>query len=514
MFEKETEHIISAVKHNTPHSITDPSMYLLKDILAADIPYAVKTFFRADVEILLAEELHRQRKSTRFNYEHPEVRNLQHQITSVLVMNYGYPRKEFYERLDGAVHMIVNYLVRPQWTLANVIFEGESQISSAALMRLLRYFGPYEYLRSLLLRFIEDKRVATFSKEDFALLLWKVDGHFIRRKTGYEVARIVSALFEFLEYPASTGEDSIPIRGLMKYFADKGLTSAVHRLHVEVERGTDRIKRHDLGELLEDIRRTSGAFEVERVEHLRSSGSVNILEMPQDDEPLHGASAQHVPHGERPADGTIDAHEEADIIESELKVASEISIELERERAASHAPAIPEEKPKPEPAPSFWPGTVIVAPPTDPKPAAAEPHPSPDFLHHVSSAPAGIEPEAAPAPTLTPVPLAERPAPSAQPVQAAAPAPPPSPRTPTASSALPSLMLYMSEGEKRKFVKRIFKQEEMAFLDALRRIDQITSWRQASVFIDEIFIANDVDPYSSEAIRFIDIVQEKFYPKR
>jgi len=42
----------------------------------------------------------------------------------------------------------------------------------------------------------------------------------------------------------------------------------------------------------------------------------------------------------------------------------------------------------------------------------------------------------------------------------------------------------------------------------------IASWKDASRFIDEIFIQNDINPYSSDAKRFIDMVYQKFYPPR
>ena len=176
MFEHETETIINTVKQRIPHSITDSSTIVVKDILAAEIPLPLKSFFRADVEILLTEELTRQWKNSRFNFSHPEVQSLQHQINSFLVIHYSFRKNEFYQRLDDAVHLMINYLIRPQWTLANVIFEQGDTITTAKLMRLLKYFGPYEYIRSLILRYIEDRRISSFTKSDFSNILWKVDG--------------------------------------------------------------------------------------------------------------------------------------------------------------------------------------------------------------------------------------------------------------------------------------------------------------------------------------------------
>jgi hypothetical protein len=417
VFEQDTETIINTVKQRIPHSITDSSTIVVKDILASEIPLSLKSFFRADVEILLTEELTRQWKNSRFNFSHPEVQSLQHQINSFLVIHYSLQKNEFYQRLDDAVHLMINYLIRPQWTLANVIFEQGDTISTAKLMRLLKYFGPYEYIRSLILRYIEDRRISQFTKSDFSNILWKVDGQFIRRKTGDQIAKILTPLFELMEYPLSTGINKLPVKSLVKHFADKGLASAVQRLEDEANLGTLELSRYELGEILESVRRRSGAFEV--------------------------------------------VHQVPDI-----------------QQPPSHIQQM--EPPEQEPEEPIGEQTTL-------------PQPILELFENSTSFDADIEiSEAATAVSDTTNPLEQQ-----------------------AQIEKPPFLLYsITDSDRKRFIKKIFKQDNMAFLNALRKIDELPTWRQASVYIDEIFIENDVDPYSSEAIRFIDIIQEKYYPKK
>jgi hypothetical protein len=351
---------------------------------------------------------------SRFNFSHPEVQSLQHQINSFLVLHYAFQKNEFYQRLDDAVHLMINYLIRPQWTLANVIFEQGDTISTAKLMRLLKYFGPYEHIRSLILRYIEDRRISTFTKPDFSNLLWKVDGQFIRRKTGDQIAKILTPLFEFMEFPLNTGSNKLPAKGLAKHFADKGLASAVGRLEDEVKLGTQEISRFKLGEILESVRRTSGAFEVEH--------------RTPDTQP----SPAHIQQAKPPEEN------------SEEPIGEQTSL----------------------------------------------PPPIIDLIDESASTDLKME------------------------LDETAPAEPiPSDQTPHTEKP-PFLLYSTTDSDRKKFIKKIFKQDDIAYLNALRKIDELPTWRQASVYIDEIFIQNDVDPYSSEAIRFIDIIQEKYYPKK
>ena len=52
------------------------------------------------------------------------------------------------------------------------------------------------------------------------------------------------------------------------------------------------------------------------------------------------------------------------------------------------------------------------------------------------------------------------------------------------------------------------------FDEAVRQLSQMAGWKEASRYIDEIFIRNDVNPYSGEAERFIEIVFQQYHPPR
>lgn len=369
MFEQETDSIIRTVAQRVPAS---GGTVAVKDILAADIPYPIKVFFRADVEAMLLAELRNHRKESRFDFNHPEIESLQNQINSLLVLRYTFGAEEFRRRLADTVHLLMNFHIRPQWTLSGVIFEKEETISAESLLGLLRYFGPYEYLREIVAHYIREKRPATFARADFGTLLWKADGEYIRRKSGDELARVMSPIYDFVDFPANSGTNAVPVRALIKYFEDKGLTAVLPQMEGELAQGTTALTRKRLGEILEEARRGCGAFTVERVT----------------------ASPQ-------------------DIFTA----------------------------PVPEPA----------------------------------------------------VPL------------------PPAPRE--SGNGGVSLEQTMSEGEQKRFIKKIFGQDEAAFHNALRSMSTLPGWKETSRFIDEVFISHDVDPYSSDAKRFIEVIFEHFHPR-
>lgn len=371
MLEQETDVIINTVSQRT---IAGGEAVSVKDILAADIPYPVKTFFRADVETMLGEELRTFHKTSRFNFQQAEVQNLQDQINSIVVLHYSFRRTEFLQRLDECVHMLANFLIRPQWTLVNALFEHEESISSPILARLLRHFGSYEYLKNLITHYIRDKKVASFSKADFSALVSRLDGEYIRRKAGDEMARVMSPMFDFFDFPKNAGNKPLPLKALIRYFEDKGLNTVTSRLEGEASQGKQELALRELGQLLEDVRRSSGAFEVEKWDPAEA-GELDSQTL----DPAGSAAAQEQPQ---------------------------------------------------------------------------------------------------------------------------------------ARARRPPIMESISDGDRRRFIKKIFNQDESSFASALDTIRTLSSWKDASKFIDEILIRNDVDPYSTEAERFVEVISQQFQPKR
>lgn len=391
MFEHETDLIITSIRQRTPGN---NEVIAVKDILAADIPHAIKTFFRADVQTMLTEELQKYQTNSRFRYDHPEVQSLQTQINSILVLHYSYKHKEYLQRLSDIVHLMVNYLIRPQWTLTSALFEREQSISYSTVIQFLNYFGPYEYLRDILIRYIHDKHISTLTKEEFASLIWRVDGEYIKRKSGDELARVLFPIYDFFDFPKKGGNNparparpsrsgelisgwALPLKALMKYFEDKGLTAVLSHLEGLLAQGITEMNRREVGEMLEDVRRTSGAFEVEKKVDPTEAQSDNTIQI------------QNQSKGEQP-------------------------------------------------------------PPSE---AVQKP------------------------------------------------------------STSPSSPVLINDGDRRRFVKKIFKHDESGYLASIETLNTLPSWKQASTYIDEIFIQNDIDPYSSEAKRFIEVVYQRYYPK-
>jgi hypothetical protein len=80
------------------------------------------------------------------------------------------------------------------------------------------------------------------------------------------------------------------------------------------------------------------------------------------------------------------------------------------------------------------------------------------------------------------------------------------------AGALVNLQSLFSPSEEKTFIKKVFNKDELLFREALDRLNMMADWLVASKYLQEMYITNDVDPFSEEAILFTDKVQRRFLP--
>jgi len=69
-----------------------------------------------------------------------------------------------------------------------------------------------------------------------------------------------------------------------------------------------------------------------------------------------------------------------------------------------------------------------------------------------------------------------------------------------------------SATEQKTFIRKIFRKHEIEFRLALDELNKIADWEEAARYLKEIFLLNDVDPFSEEAILFTDKIQSRYLP--
>lgn len=66
---------------------------------------------------------------------------------------------------------------------------------------------------------------------------------------------------------------------------------------------------------------------------------------------------------------------------------------------------------------------------------------------------------------------------------------------------------------RKKIIKKLFKKNENQFKAFLDQVNQHSTWKDASVVIDNEFYERGINPYSKEALMFSDLIYIRFFPK-
>ncbi|HWP83263.1 MAG TPA: hypothetical protein VNN76_11480 [Bacteroidota bacterium] len=76
----------------------------------------------------------------------------------------------------------------------------------------------------------------------------------------------------------------------------------------------------------------------------------------------------------------------------------------------------------------------------------------------------------------------------------------------------PRIDLYtlFSSADRKLFVRKLFHKNEAEFRNALDSLERLRTWEEASRLLDQIFQANNIDPFSKEAILFTDLVHSRY----
>jgi hypothetical protein len=71
----------------------------------------------------------------------------------------------------------------------------------------------------------------------------------------------------------------------------------------------------------------------------------------------------------------------------------------------------------------------------------------------------------------------------------------------------------IDEKTEKVFIKKLFGGDGDAYGKLIQKLDESESWRVAKILIDNELFKRDVDPFSREAIKLVDLIYSRYYPE-
>jgi hypothetical protein len=477
MWENETVVLITSLKKRLLGS-SNKARY---SQISADnaIPPFIKTLFQKRVEEYLVQENPFTVNSTpHFELTRSDLESMRGRFLDVLREAAVFPKDEVEEILRTALVLRLDYVVKPADTMRRLFFEKNRSIELASMQAMLEPFSKLLPYADQLVKECRRLSYTELEADEYNRMI--VD--LLQQATQPDPVKIVLRDFSVLtDYLSETkGEEMSRVEGRIigEFLADRNLWGFRRALDVELKLGKKDFTAADL------------EMTLKRYIELKA-------EFSREAEPAPEPAGRKK---EKPAQEVMPALEE-------MPGLKEADDGWDLQDVLSGEPlAITEEKTETEPESEID---------LDLKPVAAEP---------AAREPKPLKPEESEKPARSPEPKKAKEESKSQmriirrdqkeevlkkkDLLAEAPAPPS-----RKSAEVSGLRSLIDEKSEKVFIKKLFNGEKGSYEKLLLQLEEAESWRVAKILIDNELFKRDVDPFSREAIKLVDLVYGRFYPE-
>ncbi|MHB2150764.1 hypothetical protein ACX8XP_17060 [Calditrichota bacterium LG25] len=487
-------------------------------LMTLDIPQSIKHFFDQEVELWIREEEEKFTSSDRFDYDLPEVRVLIDRIFDILKQTARFTIPKFNQLLERAVKLQMNFVIEPHRTLTQFLFKDSNIISTIEVYDTLKYFFQFEYYKEAISDYFNNKYMKEISQDQFVTLINKIDEKVFAENRVEMTLKVIKTIMNFLSEARGTEVTSLSADVLLAALKDRNLHDLVKRFEAAqqqiqlselnfseiesilfgrfeetLESPAEKLRFEDIESIeQEELRIEVDDIEVGETPLEQQIGSA-VDELEKFDEKLGQLEQETVDFEEE------EFEEEEEELELEETMSPKKEFELAEEPAVEETGEIIEDEPL---AIAEEPGAEEESFSIVEEPVESEPQP---------------EVEEQPAEPQTPAeePMLEQP-PEPEPVKTSKVADDLADhlaRQISGEGPLQDLHTMIKGRTRKKIIKKLFRKDEKTYNEFIDRLNAMSSWKEASHFIDDTFYELNINPYSKEAITFSDIVYMRFFPK-
>jgi hypothetical protein len=445
------EKVIDTIISKITKEVLTPQMneISLNYLMNCKIPESVKHFFNQEVEIWLREESDKFTSNERFNYDSPEVRVLIDKIFDILKNTATLHVNKFNQLLERAIKLEANYLIRPHQTLTQFLFKNSPVVTTMEVYDMLKYFDKLQYYKDALTDYFNLKYLREISQNHFEELILGIDRQVFSKDKLNVTLKTIKAILNFFN-EGREPSNSIPLDILIKAFEDRNLDDYKTLIESEIQKGNQELSLANLEVLLR-----TGQIEKIEAEAKAEQPEISVEEVADIETAKPEISVEEI---------SVAAEATAPVQEiPEVEAEEEEEEEEEEVEPAVSAPQVEEYVPQEE-APEE---PVQV---TETEPAPAEGFTAADQLADVVS---------------------EK----------------------IKGKYLEDLNNIISQKNRKKFVKKIFKKDDHRYSKFIAYVNQLPTWKKATTAIEEMFYQTGINPYSSIAIEFSDLIYNRYFPK-
>jgi hypothetical protein len=268
MFENE----IKFINDFTLNKIKDLGpLFTIDKILTTDIHPSIKKYVESEINYLIHQDRKKLIDNSLFDYSGTKISNYFNLIAEEIKKTKKVAYEDIKNIILQAVSFNANFVVRPKWALAKLIFGNDKSVSVNDIQLMLNYTYYFEYLNNVFLAYMAKKKIISISVTEFELIMNKIDRELFTLHQSKLVDNAIFAIADFYNI-GGLNKSSVTVEAVESFLKEKNLTELLFKLR----RGFPNPARKKID--IDDIRNVLySAFPIEapRTEEKESEEKVN-----------------------------------------------------------------------------------------------------------------------------------------------------------------------------------------------------------------------------------------------
>lgn len=194
MFEKEIKFIgdfcLNQVKYLG-------SNFTFQKITATELHPAIVRYISAELEFMIYSDRRKLLQHSYFDYSGKDIsehfRKINFEIKKTKRIAFDDAKKLILQ----AVSFNANYVVRPNWSLSQLIYNDQDTVSIDELEMMLNYIYYYEHLKKVLLAYLTKRNIVQISKTEFDLILKKIDQELVKSNAEQLIQNALASIGDY-----------------------------------------------------------------------------------------------------------------------------------------------------------------------------------------------------------------------------------------------------------------------------------------------------------------------------
>lgn len=300
--------------------------FTFEQLSAVDLHPAILNYISAEIDYIIFEDRQKLLKDSIFDYSGEKIAYyfslINDEIKKTKKLSFEYVSK----LILHASSFTINYLVRPKWTLKKFIFDEGEHRTSGEIKQILNYVYYYNYLKKILISYINSKKILSLNLQEFEELLDKIDKIGVETNLNNILSTALSSMADFFNI-GELNKNKIPLQAIELFLEEKNLDQHLRRIRIAF--GDDATIKCSINDLQKEF--NAVISEEKQIEQPEQEKIETIEEVESSEEIKIGEPEENIYEADSFEEEISESDSDEINIEEELNEESEEPYELENE---------------------------------------------------------------------------------------------------------------------------------------------------------------------------------------